>query len=142
MANNNEIMKVDVNTMLAQDAGTMLCTIPADPNDRKTMAKIFKALNDPTHRVGDFINKEIKVENILIETADILNEETGEISRVPRVVLITPEGESYQAVSMGMFNAVKNAFRCFGAAPWKPALTFTIKQKPVKNGSMLTADVY
>lgn len=139
---NNEIMKVDVNTMLAQDAGTMLCTIPADPNDRKTMAKIFKALNDPTHRVADFINKEIPVENILIEAADILNDETGEISRVPRVVLITPEGESYQAVSMGMFNAVKNAFRCYGEAPWNPALTFAIKQKPVKNGSMLTADVY
>lgn len=138
----NELMKVNINTMLAQDAGTMLCTIEADPNDRETMARVFKALNDPTHRVADFINKEIAVENILIESADILNEETGEIDRVPRVVLISPDGTSYQAVSMGMFNAVKNAFRCYGQAPWKPALTFAIKQKPVKNGSMLTADVY
>lgn len=139
---NTELATVNINTMLAQDAGTMLCTIAADPSDRETMAQIFKALNDPTHRVADYINKEIPVENILIEAADILDDETGEISRVPRVVLITPEGESYQAVSMGMFNAVKNAFRCYGQAPWKPALTFAIKQKPVKNGSMLTADVY
>lgn len=139
---NNELATVNINTMLAQDAGTMLCTIEADPSDRKTMAQIFKALNDPTHRVANYINKEIPVENILIEAADILDDETGEISRVPRVVLITPDGESYQAVSMGMFNAVKNAFRCYGQAPWKPALTFAIKQKPVKNGSMLTADVY
>jgi hypothetical protein len=138
----NELATVNINTMLSQDAGTMLCSIEADPSDRETMARVFKALNDPTHRVADFINKEIPVENILIEAADILNEETGEIDRVPRVVLITPNGESYQAVSMGMFNAVKNAFRCYGKAPWKPALTFAIKQKPVKNGSMLTADVY
>ena len=121
----NELATVNINTMLSQDAGTMLCSIEADPSDRETMARVFKALNDPTHRA-----------------ADILNEDTGEIDRVPRVVLITPEGESYQAVSMGMFNAVKNAFRCYGKAPWKPALTFAIKQKPVKNGSMLTADVY
>ena len=137
----NELAKIDINTMLAQDAGTTFCSIPFDATDRKTQAQVFKALNNPTHRVADFINKTIQVENVLVESADIINEETGEISRVPRVVLIAADGTSYQAVSLGMFNAVKNAFRCFGAAPWKPALEFAIKQVSVKNGSMLTADV-
>ena len=132
---------VNINTMLAQDAGTMLCSIPANPDDRETSARVFNALNNPTYRVADFINKEIHVSNILIEAADILDEDTGEVDRVPRVVLIDPEGNSYQAVSMGMFNVIKNAYRCFGQAPWEPPLVFTIKQKPVKNGSMLTADV-
>lgn len=137
----NELATVNINTMLAQDAGTMLCSIDTSNADRETSAKVFNALNNPNHRVADFINKEIQVENILIESADIVDEDTGTVDRVPRVVLISPEGESYQAVSMGMFNAVKNAYRCFGKAPWKPALIFTIKQRPVKNGSMLTADV-
>lgn len=138
----NELATTNINTMLTQDAGTTYCSIEVNPSDRKTAARVFDALNNPTHQVADFINKSIPVTNVLLEVAEIMNEDTGEISRAPRVVLIDAEGNSYQAVSIGMFNAVKNAFRCFGAAPWEPALIFDIKQKPVKNGSMLTANVH
>lgn len=138
----NELATITANNILAQDAGSIFCTIPAQPGDREASAKVFQALNNPEYRVADFINKKIQVSNVLIEAADIMDDETGEVDRVPRVVLISPEGKSYQAVSLGMYGAVKNAFLCFGPAPWNPALTFLIKQKPVKNGSMLTADVY
>lgn len=138
----NELAKTDINTMLAQDTGTTFCSIEINPNDRKSAAKVFDALNNPTYQVADYINKDIPVANILLEIAEIVNEDTGEVIRAPRVVLIDPDGNSYQAVSIGMFNAVKNAVRCFGPAPWDPPLTFSIKQKPVKNGSMLTANVH
>lgn len=138
----NELAKANVNTMLAQDAGTTYCSIEIDPTDRKSAARVFDALNNPTHNVADFINKSIPVANVLIEVAEMTNEDTGEITKAPRVVLIDADGNSYQAVSIGMFNAVKNAFRCFGAAPWEPVLMFDIKQKAVKNGSMLTANVH
>ena len=138
----NELAIAQINTMLTQDAGTTFCSIEIDPTDRKSAAKVFDALNNPTHQVADFINKPIDVANVLIEVAEMTNEDTGEITRAPRVVLIDPAGESYQAVSVGMFTCVKNAFRCFGPAPWDPPLTFDIKQKPVKNGSMLTANVH
>lgn len=138
----NELAKTDINTMLAQDAGTTFCSIEISPNDRKSAAKVFDALNNPTYQVADYINKSIEVSNVLLEVAEIVNEDTGEVTRAPRVVLIDAQGNSYQAVSIGMFNAVKNAFRCFGPAPWEPALVFDIKQKPVKNGSMLTANVH
>ena len=71
----------------------------------------------------------------------IINEETGEISRVPRVVLIDVDGKAYQATSVGMFNVIKNAYAVFGQAPWTPPLKMHIKQKAVKNGSMLTATI-
>jgi len=137
-----ELATVNVNTMLTQDPGTTFCSIEIDPTDRKTAAKVYDALNNPTHAVADYINKTIPVQNVLIEIAEIMNEDTGEVTHAPRVVLIDKAGESYQAVSIGMFNAVKNAFRCFGNAPWEPELMFDIKQKPVKNGSMLTANVH
>ena len=132
----------NINTMLAQDAGTTYCSIEIDPNDRKSAARVFDALNNPAHMVSEYINKSINVSNVLIEVAEVVSEDTGEMVRAPRVVLIDEEGVSYQAISVGMFTAVKNAFRCFGAAPWEPALVFDIKQKPVKNGSMLTANVH
>ena len=141
MAETTAIAKVDVNTMLAAETGTTYCTIKADPTDRKSAAKIYNALNNPEFRIADMINKVIPVQDFLVELREIINEETGEIDRVPRVVLITPDGEGYQAVSKGMFGAVRNAVASFGEAPWVPPLDMEIKQIPTKNGSMLTADV-
>lgn len=123
-----------------ENVGKMVCSIKPTGN-RKEDAKIFAALNNPEFRIANFINKSIKVSNILVEIREILNEDTGEIETAPRVVLISDDGKAYQAVSKGIFNAVKNAFEVFGAAPWEPPLEIEIKQIAVGRGSMLTFDV-
>ena len=138
---NSELAVRDkINGMLAQGAGQAFCSIKTE-GDRKKAKLVYNALNNPEYRVADFINKTINVVDILIETAEIGNEETGEISVVPRVVLIDDEGKAYQSVSVGMFNAVKNAVTIFGDPSWNPPLPMHIKQRSVKNGSMLTADI-
>lgn len=124
----------------AENVGKMVCSIQPTGN-RKEDAKIFAALNNPEFRVANFINKKIKVQDILVEIREILNEDTGEIETAPRVVLIADDGKAYQAVSKGIFNAVKNAFEVFGSAPWEPPLEIEIKQIAVGKGSMLTFDV-
>ena len=106
-----------------------------------TKAKLYNASNNPDHKVGDFINKNIKVKDVLVEAIDIVDEETGEVERAPRVVLIDDKGKAYQAVSMGIFNAVKKAIQIFGEPTWEEPIEFTVKQVSVKNGSMLTLDV-
>lgn len=137
MADNNALATV---AATQDNVGKMICSIKPSGN-RKEDAKIFAALNNPEYRVANFINKTIKVQNILVEIREILNEETGEIETAPRVVLISEDGKAYQAVSKGIFNAVKNAFEIFGAAPWNPPLEIEIKQIAVGKGSMLTFDV-
>ena len=119
------------------ELGTAFCSIQASGN-RADDAKVFNAINNPEFRIADFINKEIAVENFAVEIVELENDETGEISRVPRVVLIDTEGNAYQATSVGMLTAVKNAVAVFGMAPWKPALQIVIKQKATRGGSMLT----
>jgi len=135
----NEIIKANVGSLMSEGVGASYCSIQA--SDRKSAAKIFAALNNPDERVANCINQTILVSDVLIEIAEIANEDTGEISTVPRVVLIDKDGKTYQAVSLGMFNAVKNAIQVFGAPTWVEPLEFTIRQKAVRNGSMLTADV-
>lgn len=132
---------VQISTLMNEQAGTMLCTIDASnatPADRKT---VFNAMNNPTHKVSDFINKVITVENVLIEVNDLLDDETGEINRVPRTVLISPDGTSYTATSKGIFNSIKNAFNAFGAAPWKGGIDFEVKQVQVGRGQMLSLEM-
>lgn len=124
----------------AENVGQTVCSITPTGN-RKEDARIFSALNNPEYRIANFINKKIAVTDVLVEIRELLNEESGEIETAPRVVLIDADGKAYQAVSKGIFNAVKNAYQVFGAAPWEPALEIEIKQVAVGKGSMLTFDV-
>ena len=140
MSEETAIQKVNINTMLSAETGTTYCTLKADASDRKAAARVYNALNNPEYRVSDFINKQIEVADVLIEIADVMNEETGEVSQVPRVVLIDADGKAYQSVSVGMFNSIKNAIKIYGEPTWEPPITFAIKQRNVKNGSMLTAE--
>lgn len=137
MSENNALAKVAITS---ENAGAMVCSIKPS-GDRKKDAQIFSALNNPEYRLANFINKRIKVKNVLVEVRDIMNEETGEIDTVPRTVLIDEEGKAYQATSKGIFTALKNAYEVFGKAPWEPALEIEVKQVAVGRGSMLTFDV-
>ena len=138
----NEIMKRDqINSMIATESGASFCSIDLETADRATQAKIYNAINNPENKIADYINRKIKVRDVLIEVMDIANEETGELSQAPRVVLIDDEGRAYQSVSIGMFQAVKAACKVFGAPSWEPPLEVLIKQKAVGKGSMLTFDV-
>lgn len=108
------------------------------PKDRKEAAKLFNAVNNPEHRIGDFINKKIAIKDILIEPVEMLDEKTGEMKLQPRVVVIDKDGKAYQAVSIGIYNAVMNLGKCYGAPSWEDPIVCTVKQIPTKNGSMLT----
>lgn len=130
---------IDVSAELSENSTSTYCSIKG--GDRKTKAKLYNASNNPDHKVGDFINKSIKVKDVLVETIDLVNDETGEVERAPRVVLIDDKGRAYQAVSLGIFNAVKKAIQIFGEPTWDEPIEFTVKQISVKNGSMLTLDV-
>lgn len=137
MSETNEMAIATINNIGAAPAGSMICSIKPD-GDRKTAAKLYAAMNNPEFKLAEYINKKIKVTDYLIEIVDIVNEETGEVSTVPRVVLIAEDGKSYQATSYGIANSVRNLVQAVGAAPWNPALELEVQQRPTKRGSMLT----
>lgn len=127
-------------TVTSENRGAMVCSIEPS-GDRKKDVQIFSALNNPEYRIANFINKRIKVVNVLVEVREIMNVDTGEIDTVPRTVLIDDNGKAYQATSKGIFTALKNAYEVFGKAPWEPPLEIEVKQVAVGKGSMLTFDV-
>lgn len=141
MSSENTELAITTNNITQMDAGAMITSFKADPNDRATSAKIFNAMNNPQHRVADCINNTIAVTDYLIEMSEIANEETGAIDTVPRVVLVDDKGEAYQAVSFGMYNVIRNTVAVCGDAPWNPPVKLKIKQVPTKRGSMLSAEM-
>lgn len=137
MADGMELMNVAQE--LSAEQTSMFCSIQGGTHESKVA--VFNASNNPDHKVGDYINKVIVVKDVLAELIEVTNEETGETELTPRVVLIDIDGKSYQAVSKGIFNALKKAIAIFGAPTWDEGLPCLIKQVSVGKGSMLTFDV-
>lgn len=148
MAESTEIQAqaITIQNITNASVGTMITSLRANPNDRAASVRVFNAMNNPTDRVANHINETIEVQDYLIEMAEIEDTDAygnglGSHSVVPRVVLVTPDGTSYQAVSYGIANAVRNTVVVCGDAPWQPPVQFKIKQVPTKRGSMLTVDM-
>lgn len=139
MNESTAIQQVNISQELSENATSVYCSVQG--GDRKTKALIYNAANNPEHKVADFINKVINVKDVLVEMIDLEDEDTGAIETAPRVVLIDEKGSAYQAVSAGMFSALKRAIQIFGEPTWDEPLPCLIKQVTVKNGSMLTMEV-
>ena len=118
---------------------TAICTVKGDTPEEKAL--VFNAANNPQHKINDFINKRIMVKDFYAETLELVNEETGEIEKAPRIVLIDDQGEAYECVSVGMFSSLKKLIAVFGAPTWESPIPVVIKQEKVKNGTMLTMSV-
>jgi len=119
---------------------------------------IYNALNNPDENVADNINMKIELVDVLLEQIEMLNDEddgievvseTGEIVEeepettvAVRTVLIDKDGKSYQAVSKGVYNSIKQIINIFGEpSTWEDPLTVEVKQVKVKRGSMLTLNI-
>lgn len=115
------------------------CSVRAETMTEKAL--VFNAANNPQHKVNDFINKLIMLKDVYAETLELVNQETGEYEKAPRIVLIDENGEAYECVSVGMFSSLKKLIATFGEPTWNEPIPVIVKQEKVKNGSMLTLSV-
>lgn len=134
----SDLLAYDVRELEGANLRAM-CSIKAETAEEKAL--VFNAANNPQHKVADFINKKIMVKDIYAETLELVNKETGEVDKAPRIVLIDEAGEAYECVSVGMFSALKKLIATFGEPTWEQPIPVVVKQEKVANGSMLTISV-
>ena len=115
------------------------CSMKAESHEQKTA--LYNAMNNPDKRLADCINMQIKAKDLFIEIVNCTNEETGEVNACPRIVIIDDKGVSYQAVSIGIYSALKKAIQVFGAPTWAKPVTFEVKQISKGSKKMLTLNV-
>ena len=151
MAENTEIMAADevvINDLaprtydikeLSQPESNAFCSIKEDSLEAKKL--VHNASNNPTHKIDDYINKEIALKDVFVEIIELANENTGELEQAPRIVLIDDKGESYQCVSNGIFGSLKKLMAIFGEPTWEDPIHVVVKQVKVKRGTMLTLEV-
>lgn len=143
---NNEEMTVamvDDNNKMIADLTTRTmsyCSIVAETFEDKKI--LFNSMNNPEKRTGDCINEVINLRNVYVESVNCVNQDTGEVTVCPRVVLIDDNNVGYQSVSLGIFSALKKLFSTFGEPnTWGEAIPIKIKQLTKGERKILTFEI-
>ena len=85
------------------------------PQNEEEQDLLFTAMNNPEKRISDCINMEIEVKDIFVEVVFCTDQYDPSIKHpCPRTVLIDTDGVGYQAVSLGIYSAVKKMLDTYG----------------------------
>lgn len=107
------------------NANKMLVTFDPQTQDERVM--LFRALNQPTYRLSDFINREICIRDLICEEVTLTNHD-GVPTKAPRLVLIDTEGNSYNCISNGVYGAIQKLIMIFGMPTWQDGIKVKVVQ--------------
>lgn len=120
----------DVNKSMS----TMECNTTADKKI------FFNAVQNPSSKVSDYINKEITIKDVYMEQAEY--EGDGGVTKGVKTVIITPDGEGILANSMGVARALYGIFDIFGMpSEWDEPMTVMVKQVETPKGRYFKFEV-
>lgn len=123
-----------------KSTSTSYCSL--NVNTQKEKEHLFNIISSPTDRIANIINEIIELKDIYVETVELTNEETGEVSFAPRTILIDKNGKSFECVSIGIFSALKKLFQIFGEPSiWEKPIKIKIKQIQKGTKSILTFSI-
>lgn len=123
--------KFDITADL-QSESAAYCSMQAV--DNRARVTLYNACNQPD-KIANHINETIKVLHVYAEIIPVTNKVTGAIDKAPRVVLIDEQGKGFQAVSLGIYNAVKQLIHMFGdPSTWTAPHTVKVINVPLDGG--------
>ena len=121
----------------ATQAGPYCSFVPETPEQKKAL---YNAMTRPDHKFSDYVNREVKICNVFVEGVEMVDATTGETFRAPRIVLIDDKGESYAAVSSGVYRDLVRICQVYGNAPWD-GLTVRFIQTQIKDRRVYGLDI-
>lgn len=107
--------------------------------DRETQIKVFNAINGAENSLSDHLGEVLEIQDMVAHPITLQDEITKEDVQAMRVVLLTPEGVGYHAVSGGVVSSLQKLIGVVGQAPWTPALKVVpVEQKTRKGFKTIT----
>ncbi|MCM3176217.1 hypothetical protein [Paenibacillus sp. MER 99-2] len=103
------------------DVSNVFYSSIVDDGTRQTKAKIYTALNNSEGNFSE-LKEPIVVQDIMAHNVQLADDQTGEIIETVRIVLVTPEGKGYHAMSQGVMSSIQKIVGMYGAAPWVPGI--------------------
>lgn len=134
------VVVTDDGEMLNGLFSTEMSICSLDANTPAEKARLYNVINSPDGRIADLVNTTYTITDIYCEIVTCTRDD-GTSSRCPRVVLIAADGKGYQAVSTGIFSALKKIIRVYGPPHWEGGIPITFKQLNRGDKRILTLEV-
>lgn len=142
MNERNEMVKV----MQLPNVGDQYISFKADSQDSRVA--LYNAINTPRHRIKEYINTPINLRDVIVMRVEIRdnqeqNEGESEVHyrSAFRVILIDTDGESYHAVSNGIYQSVKTLQAVFGTLHFDDGIRVIVRQKTENNRNLLMLEL-
>jgi hypothetical protein len=112
---------------LASGRATVFSTMTGDDFDTK-LALLDAVTNSAA--IADNLGKTIRLVNVVVQTVEMPDEQTGELQELPRTILIAEDGTAYHAISMGIFRAVETVLGVVGQpSTWPSPLNIQVTRE-------------
>ena len=119
---------------LLADAGAGVW-VPFAPETVAEKATLYNALNSTGEKLGDYVGDTITVSNIVLQGSTFTDEETGELQKFARLILVGPEGQIDKSTSRGMVRAAIQLMQVFGTPnEWGQPLSIQIERVQLRKG--------
>lgn len=81
--------------------------------DKVAKLKVLAAVTD-SESLSDHLREKFAIQDVVIQVIEMPNEKTGEMQKVPRIILITDKGKAFHAVSNGILMSIQNFIGVLG----------------------------
>ena len=131
----DEVVLVTPSQLANPTSTQMYCSLK-DDGSAKSKASIYNAINSPDEKLSEHIGEEIELVHIVAHEVQLPDEETGEMVRCLRTILVDKAGKTYEAVSGGVANSISRMLQIFGQPDtWDAPIKVKAKQKATRNGN-------
>lgn len=131
----------NINALAFQDQADLLAEtgsgvwVPFAPETVAEKATLYNALNSTGEKLGNYVGDTVTVSNIILQGTTFIDEETGELVKTARLILVGPEGQIYKSTSRGMVRAAIQLMQVFGNPnEWKQPLTIQVERVQLRKG--------
>ena len=115
------------------EAGELVInTVPMDTLENRKL--VFNS-TESAISLDSVLGKTLKLQHVVVQVGEFTNEQTGEVERQPRVILIDAAGRAYVGVSMPLYRTVRTLLKSFsvdGTLPEAMDVVVTREQGSVK----------
>ena len=109
--------------------------VPFAPETVAEKATLYNALNSTGEKLGDYVGDTITVSSIVLQGSTFTDEETGELQKFTRLILVGPDGQIYKSTSRGMIRAAIQLMQVFGTPnEWGQPLSIQIERVQLRKG--------
>jgi hypothetical protein len=124
------------------ESTNMFCTIN-DDGTRKAKTLIYNTLQNPDSALSDVIGQSLSIIHVIAHEVELVSEQTGEIEKHMRVILIDKDGKSFASVSGGITQSLKSIFKIVGQPPFidEPLEIRVLQKKGKGTNKFLTLEL-